>query len=75
MGTGILVDPLPPVRDFHNPKKVLKERMEYHNNPANDKLTNLQTEIDEVKDVAGPTLPRPPASTRLRCPSCGRSVP
>eukprot|EP00667_Euglena_gracilis_P015333 EG_transcript_15955 len=39
------------VRDFHNPKKVLKERMEYHNNPANDKLTNLQTEIDEVKDV------------------------
>eukprot|EP00669_Euglena_mutabilis_P008447 TRINITY_DN3500_c0_g1_i2.p1 TRINITY_DN3500_c0_g1~~TRINITY_DN3500_c0_g1_i2.p1 ORF type:complete len:232 (+),score=76.59 TRINITY_DN3500_c0_g1_i2:77-772(+) len=39
------------VRDFQNPKKTLKERMEFHNDPANDKLANLQSEIDEVKDV------------------------
>jgi vesicle-associated membrane protein 7 len=38
-------------KDFHNPKRTLKERMEFHNNPANDKLTSLQCEIDEVKDV------------------------
>lgn len=28
--------------------------MEFHNDPANDKLANLQSEIDEVKDVPAP---------------------
>ena len=36
-------------KDFHNPKKTLKEQLEFHNDPRNDKLSNLQTEIDEVK--------------------------
>jgi vesicle-associated membrane protein 7 len=38
-------------RDFNSPKKLLKDRMDFHNNPANDKITNLRNEIDEVKDV------------------------
>mmetsp|Transcript_33498 Transcript_33498/g.60063 ORF Transcript_33498/g.60063 Transcript_33498/m.60063 type:complete len:208 (-) Transcript_33498:1155-1778(-) len=44
------LDPLL-AKDFNSPKKILKERMEFHNDPGSDKLGNLQNEIDEVKDV------------------------
>eukprot|EP01004_Peranema_trichophorum_P008433 NODE_7188_length_801_cov_159.171091_g6581_i0.p1 GENE.NODE_7188_length_801_cov_159.171091_g6581_i0~~NODE_7188_length_801_cov_159.171091_g6581_i0.p1 ORF type:complete len:207 (-),score=9.59 NODE_7188_length_801_cov_159.171091_g6581_i0:114-734(-) len=47
------LDSLEPLlnKDFNSPKKILKERMDFANDPANDKIGNLQTEIDEVKDV------------------------
>lgn len=44
------LDPLL-TKDFNSPKKILKERMEYHNDPSHDKLSNLESEISEVKDV------------------------
>eukprot|EP01011_Urceolus_sp_BLP5_P007702 TRINITY_DN79_c0_g1_i1.p1 TRINITY_DN79_c0_g1~~TRINITY_DN79_c0_g1_i1.p1 ORF type:complete len:207 (+),score=50.68 TRINITY_DN79_c0_g1_i1:54-674(+) len=38
-------------KDTVPPKRLLKEQMEFHNNPNNDQLSALQNEIDEVKDV------------------------
>eukprot|EP01012_Entosiphon_sulcatum_P041500 TRINITY_DN55351_c0_g1_i1.p2 TRINITY_DN55351_c0_g1~~TRINITY_DN55351_c0_g1_i1.p2 ORF type:complete len:211 (+),score=43.70 TRINITY_DN55351_c0_g1_i1:149-781(+) len=32
-------------------KKLLKDKMEFHNNPANDNIGRLQKEIDECKDI------------------------
>eukprot|EP01001_Neometanema_parovale_P010320 NODE_6552_length_838_cov_58.155245_g6316_i0.p1 GENE.NODE_6552_length_838_cov_58.155245_g6316_i0~~NODE_6552_length_838_cov_58.155245_g6316_i0.p1 ORF type:complete len:212 (-),score=35.75 NODE_6552_length_838_cov_58.155245_g6316_i0:117-752(-) len=37
--------------DFQSPKKLLKERMEFHNNPQNDAITALDKDLEELKDV------------------------
>lgn len=32
-------------------KKLVKEKLSYYNDPANDRITSLKSEIDDVKDV------------------------
>jgi vesicle-associated membrane protein 7 len=40
-----------PNADLRNAKKVLKQKMEFHNDPANDKITAVQDSIDKAKDI------------------------
>lgn len=40
-----------PATDFKNAKKLLQQKMEFYNNPANDKITALNDDINQVVDV------------------------
>jgi len=37
--------------DPRSTKKMLQQKMEYHNDPANDKITAVQDSIDRAKDI------------------------
>jgi vesicle-associated membrane protein 7 len=39
------------VANFENVRKVLRQKMTYYNNPENDKLIDLHTKMDNIKDV------------------------
>eukprot|EP00761_Pharyngomonas_kirbyi_P012128 gb/GECH01012155.1/.p1 GENE.gb/GECH01012155.1/~~gb/GECH01012155.1/.p1 ORF type:complete len:209 (+),score=44.73 gb/GECH01012155.1/:1-627(+) len=38
--------------------KLLKEKIEYYNNPQNDKVSKVQSEINEVKDIMRDNIDR-----------------
>ena len=37
--------------DMRNAKKLLQQKMEFYNDPANDKITAVQDSIDRAKDI------------------------
>jgi len=40
-----------PVQEVKNAKKLLQQKMEFYNNPQNDKITALNDDINQVVDV------------------------
>jgi len=38
-------------QNFNNPRKLLQDRMDFHNIPANDAISSVSQEIDEVKGI------------------------
>lgn len=40
-----------PAAELRNGKKLLQQKMEFYNNPQNDKITDLNNEINNVVDV------------------------
>lgn len=40
-----------PTADMRNAKKILQQKMDFHNDPANDKITAVQDSIDRAKDI------------------------
>lgn len=40
-----------PTSDLRNAKKLLQQKMEFYNNPQNDKITALNEDINQVVDV------------------------
>ena len=40
-----------PANELRNGKKLLQQKMEFYNNPQNDKITDLNNEINSVVDV------------------------